>query len=75
MATVQIIWGYWLICPSIKFPKNIYEERKKHFPQILNDETELRAFFLSPLLPFSFYSMPLFLRGREIFTKNTRSSV
>ena len=29
------------------------------------DETELHAFFCRPYCPLSFYSMPLFLRGRE----------
>ena len=30
-----------------------------------NDETEFRSFYCRHYSPFSFYAMPLFLKGRE----------
>ena len=56
------------MCESITFCNALFriplifwvEERKQNF-----DETELRVFFSRHFCLFSFYSMPLFLKGRE----------
>ena len=68
---MYFLWSHrhWLYSRTIKASNRFHHVEIiptfMIFKDKLIDITELRAFFLSPLLPFIFYSIPLFLRAKE----------